>query len=62
MDRVVDRVAEGLNDASGSGNTFSFDIQVVNYPEQVSTASEMERIADDFSLRKGAAAGKAEAV
>ena len=62
MDRVVDRVAEGLIDASGAGSSFSFDIQVVNYPEQVSTASEMERIADDFSLRKGSAAGKAEAV
>jgi GGDEF domain-containing protein len=62
MDRVVDRVAEGLVDASGAGSSFSFDIQVVNYPEQVSTASEMERIADDFSLRKGSAVGKAEAV
>jgi GGDEF domain-containing protein len=62
MDRVVDRVAEGLIDASGAGNAFSFDIQVVNYPEQVSTASEMERIADAFSLRKESAAEKAEAV
>jgi GGDEF domain-containing protein len=62
MDRVVDRVSEGLIDASGAGSSFSFDIQVVNYPEQVSTASEMERIADDFSLRKGSAVGKAEAV
>ena len=61
MNRVVDRVAEGLIDASGAGNSFSFDIQVVNYPEQVSTAYEMERMADAFSLRKGSAAGKAEA-
>ena len=62
MNRVVDRVTEGLIDASGAGNGFSFDVQVINYPEQVSTASEMELIADAFSLRKGAAAGKAEAV
>jgi len=62
MNRVVDRVTEGLTDASGAGNGFSFDVQVVNYPEQASTASEMERIADAFSLRKGSAAGKAEAV
>jgi hypothetical protein len=61
MNRVVDRVTEGLIDASGDGNSFSFDIQVVNYPEQVSTAYEMERMADAFSLRKGSAAGKAEA-
>ena len=61
MNRVVDRVTEGLIDASGDGNSFSFDIQVVNYPEQVSTAYEMERLADAFSLRKGSAAGKAEA-
>jgi GGDEF domain-containing protein len=52
MNQVVDRVTEGLTDASGTGNGFSFDIQVVNYPEQASTAYEMERIAKAFSLHK----------
>jgi GGDEF domain-containing protein len=61
MNQVASRVAEGLADASGASNRFTFDMQVVNYPEQVSTAYEMERIADSFSLQKGSAAGKAEA-
>jgi hypothetical protein len=61
MNRVADRVVEGLTDASGTGNSFSFDIQVVNYPEQASTAYEMEQIANSFSLHKGSASGKAEA-
>jgi GGDEF domain-containing protein len=61
MNQVASRITEGLIDASGAGDSFSFDIQVVNYPEQVSTAYEMERMADTFSLRKGSAAGKAEA-
>ena len=45
----------------GGLSRFTFDVQVVNYPEQVSSAYEMERIADAFSLRKGSGAGKAEA-
>jgi GGDEF domain-containing protein len=57
MNRVVDRVAEGLIDASGVSNSFSFDIQVVNYPEQVSTASEIERKAADFSDQKRSGSG-----
>ena len=61
LNQVASRVTEGLIDASDAGSSFSFDIQVVNYPEQVSTAYEMERIADAFSLRKRSAAGKAEA-
>jgi PleD family two-component response regulator len=61
MKQVASRVAEGLADASGASNRFTFDMQVVNYPEQVSTAYEIERMADAFSLRKGSEAGKAEA-
>jgi hypothetical protein len=57
MNRVADRVAEGLADASGAGNNFSFDIQVVNYPEQVSTAYEIERKAVAFSDQKKSASG-----
>jgi GGDEF domain-containing protein len=58
---VASRVEEGLADASGASNRFTFDLQVVSYPEQVSSAYEMEHIADSFSLGKGSAAGKAEA-
>jgi GGDEF domain-containing protein len=60
MNQVASRVAEGLADASGASNRFTFDLQVVNYPEQASSAYEMERIADTFSLRKGSAAEKAD--
>jgi GGDEF domain-containing protein len=58
--QVSSRVAEGLADASGASNRFTFDMQVVNYPEQASTAYEMERIANAFSLQKESASGKAE--
>jgi len=61
MNLVASRVEEGLTDASGASNRFTFDLQVVNYPEQVSSAYEMERLADAFSLRKEPAAAKAEA-
>jgi hypothetical protein len=47
--QVASRVAEGLADASGVSNRFAFDVQVVNYPEQASTAYEMEHIAKTFS-------------
>jgi hypothetical protein len=57
MNQVASRVAEGLADASGASNRFSFDMQTVNYPEQASTAYEMEQIAKSFSLHKGSASG-----
>lgn len=61
MNQVASRVAEGLTDASGASNRFSFDMQTVNYPEQASTSYEMEQIASFFSLRKRSASGKPEA-
>jgi len=61
MNRVVERVAEGLVEASGAGKSFSFDIQVVNYPEQASTAYEMEQAAYSFSLPKGSVSEVTEA-
>jgi GGDEF domain-containing protein len=39
---VRDRLMDGLHDASGASNRFSFSIRVVNYPEHVATAREME--------------------
>jgi len=43
------RLTEGLADASGASNRFTAEIQVVNYPEHVSSASEMERRASAVS-------------
>jgi GGDEF domain-containing protein len=40
--QAANRLAEGLADASGASNRFTAKIQVVNYPEHVTTASEME--------------------
>jgi GGDEF domain-containing protein len=50
MNQLAGRVGEGLADASGAINRFSFETQVVNYPEQASTAYEIEQIAHAFSL------------
>ena len=36
------RVNEGLADAAGAGNRFSFKLEIVNYPEHASTATELE--------------------
>jgi GGDEF domain-containing protein len=38
-----ERLAESLADASGASNRFSADVQVVNYPDEVTAAFEMER-------------------
>lgn len=37
-----DRLMEGLHDAAGAGNRFTFGVSVVNFPEHVSSAREME--------------------
>jgi len=41
--QTANRLSEGLADASGASNRYTTDIQVVNYPDQVNSASEMER-------------------
>jgi GGDEF domain-containing protein len=40
---VSERVADRVRAASGASERFSSDIQVVNYPEHVTTAREMEK-------------------
>ena len=40
---VHDRVAEGLTDAAGVTNRFSYKIEVVNYPADASSAHELEQ-------------------
>jgi hypothetical protein len=59
--QVASRVAEGLADASGASNRFTIEMQVVNYPEQVSSAYEMEQMAHGFSFQKGSAPEQAAA-
>jgi len=39
---VSARIAEGLSDAAGVGNRFSFKIDAISYPEQSSSALDME--------------------
>jgi len=55
MHRVIERVTEGLIEASSSGNRFRFNLGMVNYPEQASTAREMEQLAYAFSFGTGSA-------
>jgi hypothetical protein len=38
------RVAEGLADAAGAGGRFSYKLGIVNYPQDASSAHEMERV------------------
>jgi GGDEF domain-containing protein len=40
---VSGRIADRLRAASGASERFSFDIRVVNYPDHVATAREMEK-------------------
>ena len=40
---VRDRLMAGLHDAAGASNRISFSVSVVNFPEHVATAREMER-------------------
>ena len=37
------RVNEGLADAAGASNRFSFKIEIVNYPDHASSATELEQ-------------------
>ena len=46
--RVSGRIADRLRAASGASERFSFDIGVVNYPEHVATAREMEKAVVSF--------------
>jgi hypothetical protein len=40
---IYDRVADGLADAAGASNRFSYKIDIVNYPADASSAHELER-------------------
>ena len=42
---VAARLAEGLTDVAGAVSRFSFEMDVVSYPEQVAAAHQMEELA-----------------
>src|SRR5579864_6286231 len=42
--RVFARLAEGLSDAAGVNDRFSFKIDAISYPEQTSTAHDLELV------------------
>jgi GGDEF domain-containing protein len=42
---VSDRIEEGLTDASGVSNRFSFEIRSFNFPEHAKTTHELEKMA-----------------
>jgi GGDEF domain-containing protein len=46
--RISTRFTEGLRDASGASSRFLFDLHVFSYPEDASTAREMEEAARCF--------------
>lgn len=45
---AANRLTEGLADASGASNRFTAEVQVVNYPAQAHSASEMEHLASSL--------------
>jgi GGDEF domain-containing protein len=42
IQQVCGRISEGLSDVSGASNRFSFKIETVSYPEQTSSAYDLE--------------------
>lgn len=45
VSRVTERLAEGLHDASGADRRFTFEIRGCSYPDEVTTARELEETA-----------------
>ena len=43
-----DRLIDGLNDAAGTSHRFSFGVHLINFPDHVSTAREMEESIRDL--------------
>ncbi len=49
--RVADRIAEGLGDASGASDRFSYETHIINYPEHTATAWGMEQAVRMFFVQ-----------
>ena len=51
--RVSDWIADRLRAAAGASECFSFDLRVINYPEHIATACEMEKaVASHFPVNQ----------
>jgi GGDEF domain-containing protein len=42
--RISGRIAEGLSDAAGASDRFTFKIEAISYPEQTSSAHDLELV------------------
>jgi GGDEF domain-containing protein len=51
--RISARLAEGLTDAAGINNRFSFKVDSVSYPEQASSAHDLELAVTDLLPESG---------
>lgn len=64
--QICRRVSEGLTDAAGAANRFTFKIDAFSYPEQASSARDLELaisgLLPEFSLAEERSAGKLEAL
>jgi GGDEF domain-containing protein len=52
-DRVAERLRERLLDAAGANNRFAFNVQVINYPRQVASISEIDDFIESCSSEAG---------
>jgi GGDEF domain-containing protein len=51
--RISARLAEGLTDAAGVNNRFSFKVDAISYPEQASSAYDLELAVTDLLPENG---------
>jgi len=56
--RVSERLAEGLADAAGVNDRFSFKIEGISYPEQTSTAQDLELVVSGWLSEEDAQPGE----
>ena len=50
--RTATRVSEGLTDASGASDRFSFFLRAISFPENATSAHEMEHAALAFAAEE----------
>jgi GGDEF domain-containing protein len=64
--QICARVSEGLTDAAGAANRFTFKIDAFNYPEQASSARDLELavsgLLPELSLADQRSAGRSESL
>jgi hypothetical protein len=44
VQRITARFSDGLSDAAGANNRFSFKIEAISYPEQTTSAHDLELV------------------